>query len=131
MLLDTAKIDVAGLALHGVDRLQWLLPEPRRDHLHVGPILERHLQHRRDRFLHRDLDMLPLAIVKVRERRRHRRRRAMHAARVAGLMPRSFEWRQLRMLRAAAIQHAHPARAPDTQVLCATVAILTAKTYTP
>src|SRR5208282_4258120 len=125
MLLDAAQINVPVLALHRLDRLQRLLSEPRRNHLHIRPVLERHLEDRRDRFLHRHLDMLPCPVAKLCERRGYRRSRAMHSALVSRLMPRGLQRWQLWMLGAAAVQDAHTTRAPDRQILGAVVAIRT------
>ena len=80
MLLDAASIDVAILRLENFDRLQRLLPEPGGDHFHIGPVLEGHFELRRDRFLHRRVDVLAFAVAQPREQRPHGRDRAMHAA---------------------------------------------------
>src|SRR5512146_1194667 len=126
MLLDAADENVTVAALHHLERLDRLLPQPRGDHVHVGPELEEQLHLRGQRFVDRNVDVLALAVAHLRKHRAHRRHRRMHPALETGLMTEGLERRHLGMLCAAAVDVADAASAPERQILGAPVALGTA-----
>ena len=94
-----------------------------RDHLRVGPVLEGHLELRGDRLLHRNLDVLTRFAAVSSQDGSDSCSRGVNASLVAGLMAESLKRGQLRMLGAAAVEHAYSARAPQRKIFGSVVAI--------